>query len=141
MSTDSSADEKRLALVRKYQMPHVDEGAKETDDEFLLRLLDASQARPAEEIKIVDRIWGIFGRPSYESLRGRSIYDLIEEQINLARAAEERASALAAALKLLVDDVADYEAWQRPCHALDIARASLSSVSPPLRHTRDEEQK
>ena len=29
------------------------------------------------------------------------------------------------ALQLLVRDVADYEAWQRPCYALDVARAAL----------------
>lgn len=34
--------------------------------------------------------------------------------------------ALREALELLVADVADYEAWQRPCHALDVARAVLA---------------
>ncbi len=34
-------------------------------------------------------------------------------------------SKLVKALALLVADVADYEAWQRPCHALDVARAAL----------------
>lgn len=29
------------------------------------------------------------------------------------------------ALSLLVADVQDYEAWQRPCYALDVARAAL----------------
>jgi hypothetical protein len=29
------------------------------------------------------------------------------------------------ALSLLVADVADYPAWQRPCHALDVALAAL----------------
>lgn len=32
-----------------------------------------------------------------------------------------------AALELLVADVEQYEAWQRPCYALDIARAHLAS--------------
>jgi len=32
-----------------------------------------------EEQKIVDRIWQILGSPSYESLKGRSIFDLITE--------------------------------------------------------------
>lgn len=35
---------------------------------------------------------------------------------------------LLAALKLLVADVADYEAWQRPCHALDVARAAIAKA-------------
>lgn len=32
-----------------------------------------------EERAIVDRIWSMLGRPSYESLKGRSIYDLIAD--------------------------------------------------------------
>lgn len=32
---------------------------------------------------------------------------------------------LKGALQLLVTDVQEYEAWQRPCHALDVARAAL----------------
>lgn len=32
---------------------------------------------------------------------------------------------LLAALKLLVADVAQYEAWQRPCYALDEANAAI----------------
>lgn len=35
---------------------------------------------------------------------------------------------LLAALKLLVADVADYEAWERPCHALDKARAVIAKA-------------
>jgi hypothetical protein len=35
-------------------------------------------------------------------------------------------AACRAALKLLVTDVQDYEAWQRPCYALDVARAALA---------------
>lgn len=34
------------------------------------------------------------------------------------------------ALRLLVADVADYPAWQRPCHALDAARAALLKAQP-----------
>lgn len=30
------------------------------------------------------------------------------------------------ALELLLQDVRDYEAWQRPCHAVDVARAALA---------------
>lgn len=38
----------------------------------------------------------------------------------------KRAEAAEKALALLVADVADYPAWQRPCHALDVARAHLA---------------
>jgi hypothetical protein len=41
--------------------------------------LAESQQREAEEKAIVDRIWDIFGRPSYESLHGKTIYDLITD--------------------------------------------------------------
>lgn len=37
---------------------------------------------------------------------------------------------LLAALRLLVADVQDYEAWQRPCYALDSARAALAKHAP-----------
>lgn len=36
---------------------------------------------------------------------------------------------LLSALKLLVADVADYEAWQRPCHALDVANAAIARAT------------
>lgn len=32
------------------------------------------------------------------------------------------------ALELLVHDVQDYEAWERPCHALDEAKSALSRL-------------
>lgn len=37
------------------------------------------ERRLRDETAIVDRIWGMLGRPSYEALAGRSIYDLIAE--------------------------------------------------------------
>ena len=50
---------------------------------------DALEAQLAEETAIVDRIWDIYGRPSYESLQGRSLYDLINA--DRARLAEAEA--------------------------------------------------
>ena len=38
---------------------------------------------------------------------------------------------LVRALEGLIADVADYEAWQRPCHALDVARAALAKAKAP----------
>lgn len=37
---------------------------------------------------------------------------------------------LCGALRGLVADVADYDAWARPCHALDVARAALAKAAP-----------
>ena len=37
---------------------------------------------------------------------------------------------LVAALEGLANDVAQYEAWQRPCFSLDRARALLAKVKP-----------
>lgn len=36
---------------------------------------------------------------------------------------------LYAALRLLVADVADYPAWQRPCRALDLAQAAIAKAA------------
>lgn len=52
------------------------------------------------------------------------------EQINAAvtallREKEERIKELERALKLLVDDVQPYEPWQRPCHALIVAKDAI----------------
>lgn len=47
------------------------------------------ERRLREETAIVDRIWDLFGRPSYESLKGKSIYDLIQELQQRAEAAEK----------------------------------------------------
>jgi hypothetical protein len=35
-------------------------------------------------------------------------------------------------LLLLVQDVQDYEAWQRPCRALDIAKETLERLMPSI---------
>lgn len=43
----------------------------------------------------------------------------------------KRAEAAETALALLVADVEQYEAWQRPCYALDIARSVLKGALPP----------
>lgn len=32
------------------------------------------------------------------------------------------------ALRLLVQDVQDYEVWQRPCYAVDVARAAIAKA-------------
>jgi len=52
------------------------------------RIVELQQAL-IEETKIVDRIWDLFGRPTYKELAGRSIYDLISSL--QAELAEERA--------------------------------------------------
>jgi hypothetical protein len=47
------------------------------DAELLLDEIDRLEAELAEERGIVNRIWVLLGSPSYESLNGKSIYDLI----------------------------------------------------------------
>jgi len=58
---------------------------------------------------------------------------IVENDIAMTDAARAELAALRAenerlriALALLVEDVQGYEAWQRPCYALDTARAALS---------------
>lgn len=45
-----------------------------------------------------------------------------------AERSEAMCDDLLTALKLLVSDVQDYEAWQRPCHALDVAVAAIAKA-------------
>jgi len=59
----------------------------------LKKEIAALKVELADEKAIVDRIWAIFGTPSYEELKGRSIYDMITNlQIQLAVAEEENAA-------------------------------------------------
>lgn len=43
-----------------------------------------------QEYEIVARIWKLYGEPSYDDLKGRSIYDLVKESIDRAQSAESR---------------------------------------------------
>lgn len=70
------------------------------------REIAAQQERYNEEVAIVNRIWAIFGTPSYEELQGKMIYDLVQAAQNESqkyRAAEERAAAMADLLRRLME--------------------------------------
>ena len=58
---------------------------------------EQAEQRAAEETAIVDKIWDLFGRPSYKDLNGRSIYDLITD-------VQQRAADLENVLNHLHDD-------------------------------------
>ena len=62
-----------------------------------------------------------------EAARDAAIREIgvIARKQGLAEADRDR---LRDALKLLVADVADYEAWERPCYALDQAKAALDAT-------------
>ena len=49
----------------------------ERDVEQVIAERESLERRLADETAIVDRIWDIYGRPSYKELAGRTIYDLI----------------------------------------------------------------
>ncbi len=74
-SEESHQDELRSELIAYKAMRSVLSEEKAS----LLAERDALRAELDEERAIVDRIWSQFGTPSYESLKGRTIYDLIEE--------------------------------------------------------------
>ena len=58
--------------------------------------------------------------------------NVIPEEIEqVCDLAAEKIRSLESALSLLVQDVQDYEAWQRPCHALDVAKAELLRQPQP----------
>ena len=63
-----------------------------------------------------------------EEIAGADWQDGFDYLLADARAIIAIHKALVAALKLLVADVEQYEAWQRPCYALDVARATLKAA-------------
>jgi len=67
------------------------------------------------------------GIPSYEVVMpGKPCMNALDARLI------GKAPALYEALRLLVIDLQDYEAWQRPCHALvDVARAALDLSYKP----------
>lgn len=54
----------------------------------------ALQERYDEEVAIVNRIWAMFGMPSYEELEGRTIYDLVQAAQNQATVMHDMHKAL-----------------------------------------------
>lgn len=50
-----------------------------------------------------------------------------ETQLTPRQLLEQR-DKLLAALKLLTSDVQDYDAWQRPCYAVDVAKEAIAKI-------------
>lgn len=63
------------------------EGRREAIAEIGRLRAERDEARDSlsEEVRIVNRIWEMYGSPSYEELAGRSIYDLISEERQAAQ--------------------------------------------------------
>lgn len=80
-----------------------------TDELLELRgQLEVAEQERNEECAIVSRIWTILRNPSYESLKGRSIYDIVEtlqaeHQQALARA--QQAEAVRDALREALEEM------------------------------------
>ena len=77
---------------------------------------EALTAERDEERGIVDRIWDLFGRPSYAELNGRSIYDLITALQARAESLERRNHDLAQDLEKADAVIAENESslgWSR----------------------------
>lgn len=68
-----------LALLDERERLKVEASNHAADAETVRRERDAEYSRRKTSEAIVDRIWDIFGRPSYDELAGRSIYDLVTE--------------------------------------------------------------
>ena len=64
----------------------------------VIALLDEVE-RLREGHEIVARIWKILGSPTFEELRGDTIYDVIEKRLSCATRAEAHAERLAGALE------------------------------------------
>lgn len=53
-----------------------------TNQTDAMQRLAALREQLAEEVAIVNRIWAIFGTPTYEELQGKTIYDLVQSAQN-----------------------------------------------------------
>lgn len=79
-------------------------------DALLLKLDSAEQARDNarvlydQEFAIVARIWTLYGNPSYDDLKGRSIFDLVKESIDRAQSAESRLDSVRQIVELFATD-------------------------------------
>jgi hypothetical protein len=71
-------------------------------------------------------IENLFAERVWETDDYNRLCKVASEEADRADTAEAKVSELVAALELLVQDVSDYEAWERPCHALDVAREALA---------------
>lgn len=67
-----------------------------------------------EEVAIVNRIWAIFGTPSYEELQGKTIYDLVQAAQDESQQVAELRESLNVAESLLGKITMDLqqEQWQ-----------------------------
>lgn len=97
--------------------------------------LAALQERYDEEVAIVNRIWAIFGTPSYEELEGRTIYDLVQAAQNQATVMHDMHKALGikwgddpyAVITALQADARRYR-WLRAQEEISIAACWLLPV-------------
>lgn len=70
-------------IFEGYILPHENVYVDDKHEiETLKRERDEARRLFDEEKAIVERIWKMLGSPTYEQLKGRSIYDLIQEKIN-----------------------------------------------------------
>ena len=99
-----------------------------TNDYFELR------RELADERAIVDRIWMLLGNPSYEELKGLSIYDLITTlQTQLAAAESENAVLKADSERLnRVCELFFYSSWNG---VIDSGSRTSWHIVGPYRHT------
>jgi hypothetical protein len=87
----------------------------------LLRIAADEIERLTADLKreeaIVDRIWAIFGSPSYEELKGRSIYDLINNVVSERDLYKQRAEQAEMSAKLNANTIREMTE-QRPHSAM-----------------------
>lgn len=75
----------------------------------------------------------VFNEPAIERAIS-TVERMLDAARNSNQAGEDAICAAAAgsdllgALKLLVADAADYPAWARPCHAIDVAEAAIAKA-------------
>ena len=80
---------------------------------------------------IIDKIWAIFGTPTYEQLEGRTIYDMVQNCVDRER---EAAAVNEQAIGVILDKKADIERLEGVLHR--IIELDHHNMGPESRATK-----
>lgn len=99
---------------------------KERDDE-----IEHLKSLNKDAHAIIDKIWAIFGTPTYEELAGRTIYDMVQACVDRER---ETAAVNEKAVGIIYDRNAHIEELERALH--QIIELDHHNMGPESRATK-----
>lgn len=107
----------------------------ETEKDAFITALHNERVNFKQEEKIINRIWEIFGNPSYEELEGKSLYDLIEQSLAengyLKAKLVEAESKLIAVRDSMIAEVNKFKI-EHEAHKAELTRLKEAKISAKL---------